>query len=105
MNKNLVLFQAFGVLSKIGDVKHYTDKKTQEQKSIQDYKAGGVKFSVFGERQIEFQDKLLGLPVIAFGRVTWRQSDDGNFHQQWNVDSCRKDFSAIDDDFDFSGND
>ena len=95
--KNLVLFTAFGVLSKFGQPKSYSDKKTGEEKSIQDYKVGSVKFSVFGDKQIEFQDKLLDFPVVAFGRLTWRQAEDGSYHQQFQVDSCRKDFSAIDD--------
>lgn len=91
--KNLVLFAAFGVLVKIGTLKTYTDKKTGEVKTIQDFKVGNLKFSVFGQKQIEFQEKLLDLPVIAFGRLSWRQDNEGNYHQQFQVDSCRRDYT------------
>ena len=98
--KNLVLFAAFGVLIKTGTSKTYTDKKTGEVKSIQDFKAGNLKFSVFGQKQIEFQEKLLDLPVIAFGRLSWRQDIEGNYHQQFQVDSCRRDYTVDSLEFD-----
>ena len=98
--KNLVLFSAFGVLTKAGTSKTYTDKKTGEVKAIQDFKVGNLKSSVFGQKQIEFQEKLLDLPVIAFGRLSWRQDSEGNYHQQFQADSCRRDYSVDSVEFD-----
>lgn len=99
--KNLVLFTAFGVLVKTGTSKTYTSKKTGEVKTIQDFKVGNLKFSVFGQKQIEFQEKLLDLPVIAFGRLSWRQDSEGNYHQQFQVDSCRRDYAVSVDNIEF----
>lgn len=89
--KNITTFQAFGILRKVGDLKPYTKKKTQEESFIQNYSVNGHLFSLFGESQINFHDSLVGKPVILFGRIETKQTDSG-FRTNFLCDSLRLDY-------------
>lgn len=90
--KEITTFQAFGKLRKVGDLKPYTKKSTQEESVLQSYSVNGHLFSLFGESQINFHDSLVGKPVILFGRIETRQTDSG-FRTNFLCDSLRLDYA------------
>lgn len=90
--KKITLFQAFGILKKVGDAKPYTKKSTGEERILQNYSVNGHLFSLFGEGQINFHESLVGKPVILFGRVEAKQTDSG-FRTTFLCDSLRLDYS------------
>lgn len=90
--KNITVFTAFGVLKKVGDVKPYTKKKTQEESFLQNYSVNGHLFSLFGESQIQYHDSLIGRQVILAGRIETKQTDSG-FRTLFLCDSLRLNYS------------
>ena len=91
--KNITTFQAFGVLRKVGDLKPYTKKSTQEESVLQNYSVNGHLFSLFGESQINYHNGLVGEQVILMGRIECKQTDNG-FKTSFLCDSLRRDYSV-----------
>ena len=91
--KEITTFQAFGTLRKVGDLKPYTKRRTQEESVIQNYSVNGHLFSLFGESQINYHSALVGESVILMGRIETKQTDNG-FRTSFLCDSLRRDYSA-----------
>lgn len=86
--KNITVFTSFGVLHKVGDLKTYTKKRTQEENVLQNYSVNGHLFSLFGESQIQYHEPLVGKQVILAGRIETKQTDNG-FRTSFLCDSLR----------------
>lgn len=97
--RKITTFQAFGVLKQVGDLKTYIKKKTGEESVLQNFSVNGHIFSLFGESQINYHSELVGRPVILFGRIETRQTDNG-FRTQFLCDSLRLDYSQGDEEND-----
>lgn len=93
MSKNITVFTAFGKLRKVGELKPYTKKSTQEESFLQNYSVNGHLFSLFGESQINYHEPLVGQQVILFGRIECKQTDNG-FKTSFFCDSLRKDYGS-----------
>lgn len=90
--KNITVFTAFGVLRKVGDVKPYAKKKTQEESVLQNYSVNGHLFTLFGESQIQYHEPLVGKQVILAGRIETKQTDSG-FRTSFLCDSLRLNYA------------
>lgn len=90
--RKITTFQAFGILKQVGEPKPYTKKKSQEESVLQNFSVNGHLFSLFGESQINYHSELIGQPVVLFGRIETRQTDNG-FRTQFLCDSLCRDYS------------
>jgi len=90
--KTIALCEIVGTLSLAGDLKSYTPKSGKNEgveSVLQNYRIGDFQFPLFGQKQIDFHQELVGSPVIAYGRLERKASGD-SVRTEVRIDSIRR---------------